>query len=535
MPPAARWELASPPELPEGLRPAANSEISGSNNVVVQITGDGNTVVAGYAHLTLTRYLSRRLAAEELPDEAAILSPYSLAVPWVGREAALADLWGWMKGSRPISVRVMTARAGTGKTRLALKLCDEALGAGWGAGIVTESELIRFLAQQNLSTWGWSRPTLIVVDYASSRARLLRSWLIELADHAGRTEVPLRLLLLERHADPSGGWWREAFGMGGGNTEAVERLLDPSSPYLLPALAGPKERRAVLTSILERIGSPVRPPEPEASSDFDRRLAELSWGGEPLFLLMAGLVADRAGFGEVLALSGADLGVHIARRELGRVSSLAQTRQLPERFFAHLAAYITLCQGLPRIDVEDVVEEEAAALRYRLAGGAPEVYAALAAALPGEQGAVAPVLPDLIGEAVILEALGDGSADKASAAVSRAYRRAGERVTATLIHLAQDYGELDSKHIRMEPRRWLERVAGERGVDLEWLVGFLGQLPWSTLYLREPAEALTRQAVELAREQGSRELLAAEEYLSPSRALARPAASDLAGRSRRAA
>ncbi|MDP9119771.1 MAG: tetratricopeptide repeat protein [Acidobacteriota bacterium] len=495
--------MANPPELPEGARATAHSEITGSNNVNVQIVGDGNTVVAGYAHLTLTRYLTRRALPEGGQDsEAAQLSPYALAVPLVGREEVLEDQWRWMRRGLPVSIRVMTARAGAGKTRLALELCEAAVEAQWDAGFLTESELERFRRQQNLTTWGWSRPTLIVVDYAALRARLLRPWLIELANHPGREGMPptpLRLLLLERHAEPSGGWWREAFGVGGGDAEAVERLLDPASgPYLLPGLAGPRERRAVLTSMLERIGSPVRPPEPGASPDFDRRLAELSWGGEPLFLLMAALVADKADFGEVLALSAPDLGFRIARHELGRLAGLAQVRQIPEAFFAHLAAYATLCQGLSRDEVEAVVAAEKEALGYHSAGDAPEVYEALAAALPGEPEAVAPVLPDVIGEAVVLEAFGCGSAEKALAAVSRVCRQAGGRVTASLIHLAQDYGE-----VREKPLQWLERVAGERKDNLESLKALLFQLPESTLALREFAADLTREALELAREQGS--------------------------------
>ena len=295
--------MAESPDLraadPGGAR--QHAQVSGVGHVVVQIVGDGNTVRADTPHLLLTRYLNRRLAEDEDRGEAALLSPYSLAVPLVGRERVLADLWTWMNTHPRISVRVVTAKAGAGKTRLALALCEKAAEAGWGAGFLTESEMVRFRGQQNLSFWGWNRPTLIVVDYAAARARTLHDWLVELADHLDQEGPPLRFLLLERHADPVGGWWREAFGVGGGDTEAIARLLDPvTGPYTLSGLVEPQERRGVLASILERSGSPIRLPE---GPSFDRQLAEISWGGEPLFLLMAGLVAARAGFGEVLALS----------------------------------------------------------------------------------------------------------------------------------------------------------------------------------------------------------------------------------------
>jgi tetratricopeptide (TPR) repeat protein len=483
-----------------------HAEISGQGNVVVQIVGDGNSVVVGYAYLTLTRYLNRRIppGQGDPGGEAALLSPYALSVPLVGREAVLAELWEWMGAGRPVSVRVITAAAGAGKTRLALELCDQAVRAGWDAGFLAEGELVRFHSLQNLAAWGWRRSTLIVVDYAASRARDLRAWLVELADHSGQEGKPLRLLLLERHAETSGGWWREAFGYGGGDSEAVERLLDPASgPYVLPPLVGPRERRAVLSSILERIGSRVRPPELAAAPRFERQLAAMSWGGEPLFLLMAGLIADRADFGAVLALSATDLGLRIARHEIGRIEGLARSRKIPEPFLAHLAAYVTLCQGLPRAEVEALVEQEKEALRYSSAGDAPTIYEALAAALPGEAGAVAPVLPDVVGEAVVLQALGGGAPEKALAAVARAARQGAERVTASVIHLAQDYGA-----VRPELLAWFEQVAGVAATTLDSLETVLAQLPAKTLVLRGPAEVLELGAVELARKEGDRYRLA---------------------------
>jgi tetratricopeptide (TPR) repeat protein len=505
--------LASRPDLPAAVhrrgrrRSTQRAEVSGAGNVVVQVVGNGNTVHPRYAHLSLTRYLTRRLpAAAGASGDAALLSPYALSVPLLGREEVLADLWCWMRDSGPVSLRVLAAPAGAGKTRLALELCEAAVRERWHAGFLTETELVRFRNQQNLSTWGWNRPTLIVIDYAAARARLLRNWLIELADHPGHEGKPLRLLLLERQADRAGGWWCEAFGVGGGDAEAVERLLDPpSGPYLLPSLAGPAERRAVLTSILERIGSPLRPPAPSASPDFDRRLAELSWGGEPLFLLMAGLVAARAGFAEVLALTAPDLAFRIAGHEIGRIHDLARHRGIPEAFLAHLAAYVTLCQGLTQGDLRATVEEEKGHLGYQLAGDPPEIVQALAAALPGDADSVSPILPDVVGEAVVLETLlVDGRSEQGLSVISRATRRAAERVTASLVRLAQDYGA-----VRPEPIVWFSEAAAGRLVGLDALTVLLYQLPHSTLILRESAAALTARALALARDAGRQESIAA--------------------------
>jgi Ni2+-binding GTPase involved in maturation of urease and hydrogenase len=45
-----------------------------------------------------------------------------------------------------VAVRCVTGEGGSGKTRLAIELCELAEGAGWDAGFVTFDELTRFAA-----------------------------------------------------------------------------------------------------------------------------------------------------------------------------------------------------------------------------------------------------------------------------------------------------------------------------------------------------------------------------------------------------
>jgi hypothetical protein len=84
----------------------------------------------------------------------------------------------------------------------------------------------------------------------------VHDWFVELADNADDLESSIRILLLERHADPSGGWWELAFGRGGWDAQALRHLLDPPDRgVLLPALVGPEERRKILAAIIERAGT----------------------------------------------------------------------------------------------------------------------------------------------------------------------------------------------------------------------------------------------------------------------------------------
>src|SRR5262249_17756663 len=137
-------------------------------------------------------------------------------------------------------------------------------------------------------------------------------------------------------------WWREVFSSEGWRSDTVERLLDPTSgPYVLPILGATEQRRAVVESILRRVGSALNLPSAESSPQFDAQLAALSWGGQPLFLLMAGLLAARSNLATVLALSATDLAQKIARHEIARIERFAPSAAA-NPLLAHLAAYVTL-------------------------------------------------------------------------------------------------------------------------------------------------------------------------------------------------
>ncbi len=467
--------------------------VDGRNNTIVQIQGDGNSVIPHLPHPMLTRYLTRRRPSELETD---LLTPYNMAVPMIGRKPEMAELHEWLANGKLISIRVLVGRAGTGKTRLALELCENAVAQQWDAGFVTERELERFMAQQNLAKWGWQHPTLMVIDYAASRARQLYEWFTKLADNGGDLQKPLRVLLLERHADPSGGWWQEAFGRGGGDAQAVRHLLDPvDHPIALPSLADPEERRALLTAVLARLGSSERPPARGADGHFDRLLADLSWGGEPLFLFMAALTAARLGFGPVLALSRTDLAYTIADRELQRIEAVARERGLHERFLIHIVAYVTLCQGLERTTLEEAIEEEKAALKYDSVGNLPDIVETLLSVLPSERDTVQPIQPDMIGEAILLRAWRTLPQEHQDALVLRAFQRAGGRAAATVIRTAQDYSLAGD----LAPLVWLDCLVREGAVNLSILLEIADQLPSSTLVLRERAAAISFTIVAYAR------------------------------------
>jgi tetratricopeptide (TPR) repeat protein len=491
------------------------SVVRGEQNIVVQIVGDGNTVSAGHAYLTLSRRTSLRLAP--IPTRAAkavaahastagltpagereadLLSPFGLGLPLVGRGREMAELERWLDSDRGVSVRVLAGSGGRGKTRLALELCEARSARNWRTGFVTEREMRRFGAA-NLSTWGWNAPTLVVVDYAAAVGVELRAWLAEVAEHPAahdpRTGAsrPLRLLLLERQAEPGGGWWAEAFGQASSEAAAIGRLLDPPEPWPLGPIETEADRHAVFAAAFSRAAGQA----PRSLEGLGERLREQSWGGEPLFLAMAGLLAARFGVPRVLGLPADDLALALALRELERIRRLWRAHGLPrtaERFAAHMAAVATLRGGLTAEEARAAVAEEKRETGFESAGDGEPIRALLHAALPAPNGGVAPIQPDVLGVAALLMIWDDKGIDGAAAA-RRAAAHAADTVAANLVRACQDF----VIHGYHGPLGWLRAVHRDQG-DFQALRRLAGLIPRSTVGLREVALEVTQQLLRVS-------------------------------------
>ena len=71
----------------------------GDGNVIVQISGEGNSVQVGLARLTLTCYLMRGMTQRDLDW----LSLCARAVPLIGREDELGKLARFVHSDRAMS------------------------------------------------------------------------------------------------------------------------------------------------------------------------------------------------------------------------------------------------------------------------------------------------------------------------------------------------------------------------------------------------------------------------------------------------
>jgi tetratricopeptide (TPR) repeat protein len=469
---------------------------------------------AGAAHLSLDQ---RHRPRTPPANERELLLTELRATTLVGRDAALADLQAWLDAVPTIAARCVTGRAGSGKTRLALELCARAEQAGWAAGFARQQELENFHRNHSPSDWRWRCKTLVVVDYAAASVRVLRDWLEVLARLPPDPDrPPMRVLLLERHADAEAGWWAELTRPGGLSGRDARDILHPSAPVPLPPLGSPADRRALLTEAMKeaaRIAGIVPAPVPPAADTdawFDQRLARDDIETEPLYLIMAAIVAVRWGAPAALALSRLELAGRVANSddmagsERNRLVRLARAAPFDEHTLLHLAACVTLQQGCDGDALLTLVEQELAALG-RGADDLVDAAARLlrdALATPDGTGADA-IRPDLVGEAFLLHELcrAHRPMQRQVAIVERAFRRAGRPVIGSIIRAAQDHAEGDASHPSLA---WLDHLTRSSD-DPFALMEIAAELPESTVALRERAAEITGRIVELLRPMAARD------------------------------
>ena len=212
---------------------------------------------------------------------------------------------------------------------------------------------------------------------------------------------------------------------------------------------------------------------------------------------MFGLIAARQGL--AAALPADRIALDLDDRELERIGRVREAAGLPvdpePRLHAHLAAVATLSEGLSEDDAHAMIARESLALHPSTGEGATgPARAALHAALPGEAGGIAPILPDLLGEAVAIRAflrLSDGGVS----AVRRASEAKRAQPTASVIRACQDF--LVRGH--RAPLAWLEALRAD-ATELDTLMALSNGMPTATTELREIAAELRQEILDRVRD-----------------------------------
>lgn len=79
---------------------------------------------------------------------------------------------------------------------------DWAADQGWQVGYARSQDLQLFQTQG--CQFRWTCPTLVIIDYAATKAEVLWAWLARLVQQ-GEGQSPLRVMLIERSGGPGAG------------------------------------------------------------------------------------------------------------------------------------------------------------------------------------------------------------------------------------------------------------------------------------------------------------------------------------------
>ena len=461
-----------------------SARADGDLNIIVQATGTGHTInVGGFAHPTLVSPSRQRVNPPTRDLD--LLNPAMRAIPLTGRGQDLADLRTWLFSERTHSVRTIIGPGGSGKTRLAIEMMlevSEDPADPWDAGFLSHAELTRFVATHNVVTWGWQKNTLIVVDYAASLASELSTFLSELSNVDQSPGNPrLRVLLLERHGSAESPWYSQLVS-GDWQSDGVRDLFDPREPVHISPLQETHDRLAILRASLDRaaslrsVSAPLLPPL-RADPAFERCLAEPQWA-DPLMLMMAALTSLETGVPTALSFSRTDMAKRLARREQARIRKFApQDKHYAAEFLVRLAATATLCGGLSFEEARNAASHDSKDSGIEYPEGPGAAVKAVYNAIPGLEGALEPIRPDLIGEAFLLESW---KPKPPPGSIQRALAFANKNVIPVLVRTAQDFAN-DTEH---RPIQWLEDLTSNT-TETGLLSAVNDALPLSTLCLRE--------------------------------------------------
>jgi hypothetical protein len=322
----------------------------------VVVTGDGNAVTLTFGASGVSLPLIRKQfpppdrrrppVPGEPPRELDLLVPETGKLPLIGRQDLLTELQAWLDDDVDISVHALIGPAGSGKTRLAIGLCqaidsDPGGKDEWIAGFLSAGDLSAVVETLATRSFAWERQTLLVIDNAAQCHQVVARWLDRLSSQH-TLDTKLRTLMLDREAPKGFGWWHELTGSG---PPARRDLLYALRPQSLPVLPDVEQRRELIASALQaarglRADAASGPhiPAQDEDPDFDRRLTEPQFGN-PLALVMAGLIALDRGPQGAMALRHLEAARQLGRRELDRMATLAESRRVSGDAMRHIIAF----------------------------------------------------------------------------------------------------------------------------------------------------------------------------------------------------
>lgn len=310
-------------------------------------------------------------------------------VPFIGREAELAELVAWCGGESPVALRLETGDAGFGKTRFFIELNRTLREEGWRAGFLKQGVSVADLSKAATSL----SSCLVIVDYAETRLKLVTELLQQAVQLAPGSRF--RLALVSRG---KGRWWESLEEEGSQVRHGV--LMASQAQALVPLVKETTARRAEV----ER-----------AAASF------AALRSQPVPVVPADLPLKEDGFGSALLLHMAALALVDGRPVTSARDLLAETLKHERRFWRlaledggvsgfeqeRLLEACELCVAALAL-VKGVASEAearsclASSLGAARTGQVDTVWRVLSRLYPARTaGGVAPLEPDLLGEELV--------------------------------------------------------------------------------------------------------------------------------------
>ena len=266
--------------------------VAGASGPVQIAAGWGNVQVrdvsGSHIEVTIVEGDKRRVPLEPaiVPVGKHVRSPTLLVkarsgvVPFTARAGLPNELESWLTTKEPFSGLVIGGRGGSGKTRLAVELCERARKKDW----LLSGLLTRIADQAALDALiNTQLRRFVVIDYAETRAEQLEILLPELA--AGATEgAPVRALLLIRASPQGTGNWTERLR---NRSDWLDALLDQCDTHTLEDDPLDREdRERLFTKAAEAFARRADPPLPQPSAPANSLLSGEAFA-TPLMVVVA--------------------------------------------------------------------------------------------------------------------------------------------------------------------------------------------------------------------------------------------------------
>ena len=389
---AIGWQEASPVASLDDIPVASASQAADTATVTAatpSTVGNAKAHAANSLHGWLDP-LSPRWESMHGLSPAQLLRAEEALLPFAQQaEPFLAEQLHWAHADElPLTVRLLVAQGGSGKTRLAIELCSRLRHDGWLAGFLVGDAHPGSMTSLSGQLRHCPQPVCIVVDYAETRTAELLALLGALL--ANPRTAATRILLLAR----SGGEWWQQLPARDAHCEALLMGAGGTGPYVMPSVyPEPSDRDQAFQHALQLLTTKLRLPMPAARPDLRGQHF-----ARPLYVQLAALMTalgERAESAEALPRA-------LLNHEQ-RYWSRAMHSPSPEVAGQDAVRLMALATMLGEVPVPRNVRDTWAA-----AGGEVQVLSPLFHALiplyPGRQG-LQGLRPDMVGEALVAHAV----------------------------------------------------------------------------------------------------------------------------------